>query len=143
MLRITKNIVGLLRKPELMLQFEISKSVCYSLMVKEAYTWWRHLADHPKIGGLEKNVAAFSLAAWCVYSANLPSLNTLKSFKTKTNPNFGDILFSWTSEFSTHQIIDEYHINKKKIIKFIYFVPTLAIFHVHNKQKLQFLDPHT
>jgi hypothetical protein len=57
-----------------------------------------------KIGGLEKTVAAFSLAAWCVYSANLPILNTLKSCKTKTNPKFGDTLFSRTSEFSTHQI---------------------------------------
>ena len=66
-------------------------------LIKEAYTWWH------KIGGLEKTVAAFSLAAWCLYSANLPSLNTLKSCKTKTNPKFGDTLFSQTSEFSTHQ----------------------------------------
>ena len=70
--------------------------VCAS-QSKEAYTWWH------KIGGLEKTVAAFSLAAWCLYSANLPSLNTLKSCKTKTNPKFGDTLFSRTSEFSTHQ----------------------------------------
>ena len=32
-----------------------------------------------------------------------PSLNTLKSCKTKTNPKFGGALFSRTSEFSTHQ----------------------------------------
>ena len=57
------------------------------LMYKEAYTWWH------KIGGLEKTVAAFYLAAWCLYSANLPSLNTLKSCKTKTNPKFGDTYF--------------------------------------------------
>ena len=37
---------------------------------KEAYTWWH------KIGGLEKTVAAFSLAAWCLYSANLPRPKT-------------------------------------------------------------------
>ena len=69
----------------------------FAVRTKEAYTWWH------KIGGLEKTVAAFSLAAWCLYSANLPSLNTLKSCKTKTNPKFGDTLFSRTSEFSTHQ----------------------------------------
>ena len=68
----------------------------------------RHLSDRPKIGDIKKTVAAFSLAAWCAYSVNLPkdklldlpSLNTLKQCKTKTNPKFGETLFSRISEFN-------------------------------------------
>ena len=68
----------------------------------------RHLSDRPKIGDIKKTVAAFSLAAWCAYSVNLPkdklldlpSLNTLKQCKTKTNPKFGETLFLQISEFN-------------------------------------------
>ena len=56
-----------------------------------------------KIGDIKKTVAAFSLQHGVYTQLKPPSLNTLKSCKTKTNPKFGGALFSRTSEFSTHQ----------------------------------------
>ena len=61
------------------------------------------LQTGPKIGGIKKTVAAFSLQHGVYTQLKPPSLNTLKSCKTKTNPKFGGALFSRTSEFSTHQ----------------------------------------
>ena len=65
--------------------------------------WWRHRSDRTKIGDIKKTVAAFSLQHGVYTQLKPPSLNTLKSCKTKTNPKFGGALFSRTSEFSTHQ----------------------------------------
>ena len=61
------------------------------------------LQTGPKIGDIKKTVAAFSLQHGVYTQLKPPSLNTLKSCKTKTNPKFGGALFSRTSEFSTHQ----------------------------------------
>ena len=67
----------------------------YKVLNKEAHAL--------KIGDIKKTVAAFSLQHGVYTQLKPPSLNTLKSCKTKTNPKFGGALFSRTSEFSTHQ----------------------------------------
>ena len=77
--------------------FQIIRTCFTGVAIKEAYTC------RPKIGDIEKTVAAFSLQHGVYTQLKPPSLNTLKSCKTKTNPKFEGALFSQTSEFSTHQ----------------------------------------
>ena len=73
------------------------------LRTKEAHALMTSSFRPQKIGDIKKTVAAFSLQHGVYTQLKPPSLNTLKSCKTKTNPKFGGALFSRTSEFSTHQ----------------------------------------
>ena len=92
---------------------DLSSSILVCTMYQGGSCLRRHLSDRPKIGDIKKTVAAFSLAAWCAYSVNLPSLNTLKQCKTKTNPKFGETLFLQISEliFAFHQF-EAYQLSK-------------------------------
>ena len=66
-------------------------TVTYPVKIKKTYTC--DVILQTAQDRRNRTVAAFFLAAWCVFSANLPSLNTLKSCKTKTNPNLEILYF--------------------------------------------------
>jgi hypothetical protein len=68
--KMQKNLIPFLLHLITFIQFSFKNRRQGEGESKEAYTC------RPKIGDIEKTVAAFFLAAWCVHSANLPSLNT-------------------------------------------------------------------